>query len=114
MDNPVLGIAFFSYFVFMFSTVCHEAGHAIAARLGGDSTAYLNGQVTLNPVPHIRQEPFGLGLLPLITLLTSLEVEALASSVSPARPMIHTGRSATPGGPDGWPSPGPPRTSRWR
>ena len=38
----------------------------------GDQTAYLNGQVTLNPVPHIRQEPFGLGFLPIFSAMMSL------------------------------------------
>jgi Zn-dependent protease len=65
--------ALIAYFVFLFSVVCHEAGHALAAALGGDRTAYHNGQVTLNPVPHIRQEPFGLGLLPLISLLRNMQ-----------------------------------------
>jgi Zn-dependent protease len=61
--------ALIGYIVFMFSVVCHEAGHALAALWGGDKTAYHNGQVTLNPIPHIQQEPFGLGLLPIISLL---------------------------------------------
>ena len=65
--------AIIGYIVFMFSVVCHEAGHALAALWGGDKTAYHNGQVTLNPVPHIQQEPFGLGLLPIISLLQNLE-----------------------------------------
>lgn len=67
-----IGIAIFSLIVFLFSTVCHEAAHAIAALKLGDKTAYLNGQVTLNPWPHIRQEPFGLGLLPIISMLLNL------------------------------------------
>ena len=73
MDNQVIGIALFAYVAFLFSTVCHEAAHALAAKLGGDLTAYHAGQVSLSPVPHIRREPFGLGLLPLITLFTSIQ-----------------------------------------
>lgn len=61
------------YVVFLFSVVCHEAGHALAALLGGDKTAYHNGQVSLSPVPHIRQEPFGLGLLPVLSLLQNMQ-----------------------------------------
>lgn len=71
MDES-FGIAIFSLVVFLFSTVCHEAAHAIAALRLGDKTAYLNGQVTLNPWPHIRQEPFGLGVLPLISMLLNM------------------------------------------
>ncbi|MBM3724498.1 MAG: site-2 protease family protein [Acidobacteria bacterium] len=72
MDNEVLGLALFSYLIFLFSTVCHEAAHALAAKLGGDPTAYHNGQVSLSPWPHIQQEPFGLGIIPLISFFTSL------------------------------------------
>ena len=71
MDES-FGIAIFSLIVFLFSTVCHEAAHAVSALYLGDKTAYHNGQVTLNPVPHIRQEPFGLGILPLISLLQNM------------------------------------------
>ncbi|MDX2267497.1 MAG: hypothetical protein NW208_05285 [Bryobacter sp.] len=68
MSEEWLGISLFFYVAFLFSTVCHEAAHALVGKWGGDETAYLNGQVTLDPLPHIRQEPFGLGILPLISL----------------------------------------------
>lgn len=55
------------FVVFLFSTTLHEAGHALFARLGGDDTAYRGGQVTLNPLPHIQREPFGMVLLPIIS-----------------------------------------------
>lgn len=71
MDSEVLVFAFCLYLVFLFSTVCHEASHALAAKLGGDLTAYHGGQVTLNPMPHIQREPMGLVLYPLLTLLMS-------------------------------------------
>jgi len=58
------------YVVFLFSTTLHEAAHAWAAKLGGDLTAYHGGQVTLDPIPHIRREPFGMVLLPLLTALS--------------------------------------------
>lgn len=51
------------------SLTVHEAAHALFALLGGDRTAYLGGQVTLNPVPHMQREPFGMLALPLLTLL---------------------------------------------
>jgi Zn-dependent protease len=55
------------YAAFLFSTTLHEASHAFAAHRLGDSTAYEAGQVTLNPIPHIRREPFGTVAVPLIS-----------------------------------------------
>jgi Zn-dependent protease len=55
------------FLVFLFSLTLHEAAHALLARLGGDDTAYLGGQVSLNPLPHIRREPLGTLLMPLIS-----------------------------------------------
>jgi Zn-dependent protease len=62
-----LMIGFISYLVFLFSTTCHEAAHAFVAARGGDQTAAMGGQVTLNPVPHIRREPFGMVVIPLLS-----------------------------------------------
>jgi Zn-dependent protease len=56
---------FIYYGVFLFSTTCHEASHALVAKWGGDSTAALNGQVTLNPIPHIRREFWGMVVIPI-------------------------------------------------
>jgi len=70
--NPeflVLGLIW--YIVFLFSTTCHEGAHALAAKLGGDPTAFHGGQVTLNPIPHIRREPFGTVVVPIISYLTA-------------------------------------------
>jgi Zn-dependent protease len=53
------------YVVLLFSLTFHEAAHAWAAQRGGDPTAYLGGQVTLDPRPHIRREPFGMVFAPL-------------------------------------------------
>ena len=55
------------YVVFLFSSTMHEAAHALAARLGGDDTAYHGGQVTLNPLPHVQREPFGMVIVPLMS-----------------------------------------------
>lgn len=55
------------YLAFLFSTTCHEASHALAAKIGGDPTAFHGGQVTLNPAPHIQREPFGMVLVPIIS-----------------------------------------------
>lgn len=57
------------YVVFLFSTCCHEAAHSLAAFKLGDPTAYLGGQVSLSPVPHVRREPIGLVLIPLISFM---------------------------------------------
>jgi Zn-dependent protease len=58
------------YVVFLFSTTFHEFAHAAVAYWGGDSTAYEGGQVSLDPVPHIRRSPFGLVLIPLLSFFT--------------------------------------------
>lgn len=57
------------YVVFLFSTTLHEAAHAFAAMKMGDYTAYHGGQVTLNPIPHVQREPFGLVLVPIVSFL---------------------------------------------
>ena len=67
MDQLML--AFGWYLVFLFSTTFHEAAHAWVAQLGGDLTAYEGGQVSLDPRPHIRREPWGMVILPLLSVL---------------------------------------------
>jgi Zn-dependent protease len=57
--------------VFLVSVTAHEAAHAAVAYLGGDSTAYRGGQVTLNPIPHMKREPFGMVVMPVIGVLTN-------------------------------------------
>ena len=57
-DFIALGLLW--YVVFLLSTTCHEAAHALVAKWGGDMTASQGGQVSLNPIPHIRREPFGM------------------------------------------------------
>ena len=56
------------YLVFIVSVSFHEAAHAWVANRGGDSTAYHAGQVSFDPLPHILREPFGMVILPLISL----------------------------------------------
>jgi Zn-dependent protease len=55
------------YIVFLFSTSLHEAAHAWVAARGGDFTAYAAGQVSLNPIPHVRREKFGMIVMPLFS-----------------------------------------------
>jgi Zn-dependent protease len=69
MNNETLVLGFTWYVVFLLSTTCHEAAHALAAKLGGDLTAFHGGQVTLDPVPHIRREPFGMVVFPILSFL---------------------------------------------
>lgn len=53
------------------SLTFHEAAHALFAFLGGDRTAYVGGQMTLNPIPHMQREPFGMVVLPILALVMS-------------------------------------------
>ena len=62
MDDPVEALVW--YVVFLFSITVHEAAHAWAAMRGGDLTAYHGGQVSIDPIPHIRREPIGTVVLP--------------------------------------------------
>jgi Zn-dependent protease len=55
------------YVVFLFSTSCHEAAHAWSAHRLGDDTAYRGGQATLDPTPHIKREPVGMVVVPLLS-----------------------------------------------
>jgi len=50
--------------VLLFSMVAHEYAHAEAAYRQGDSTAYMLGRLTFNPLKHI--DPFMTVILPLM------------------------------------------------
>jgi len=67
LENPEILLGWFV--VFIFSVTVHEAAHAWIALRGGDKTAYSTGQVSLNPIPHIRREPFGMVVLPIISVI---------------------------------------------
>lgn len=69
--NSLLALFPLWYVAFLMSLTCHEAAHALVAKLGGDPTAYHSGQVTLNPLPHIQREPFGTVLVPILSLFLS-------------------------------------------
>jgi len=69
LDPEIMALAPIWYVVFLLSLTCHEAAHALAADWGGDPTAALGGQVTLNPLPHVRREPFGTILVPILSLV---------------------------------------------
>ena len=62
-----IAIGLIWYVVLLFSLTFHEAGHAWAAARGRDLTAYLGGQVSLDPRPHVKREPFGTVLMPILS-----------------------------------------------
>jgi Zn-dependent protease len=66
---PDLAEGFLWYLAFLFSVVVHEASHAFAAMKLGDNTAYEGGQVTLDPFPHIKREPVGTVVVPILSFL---------------------------------------------
>lgn len=47
----------------LFAITLHEASHAYAAKYLGDSTAYMQGRMSLNPVKHI--DPIGTIVIPI-------------------------------------------------
>jgi len=71
LSPETLALGFIWYVAFLFSTTCHEAAHAYVAKLGGDTTAALGGQVSLNPIPHIRRAPFGMVVFPILSFFLS-------------------------------------------
>jgi Zn-dependent protease len=71
MDPQFLALGLIWYIVFLFSTTCHEGAHSLIAHLGGDPTAFHGGQVSLNPIPHIRREPIGLVVVPILSYLAA-------------------------------------------
>ncbi len=82
----LVGIVKF-YVVLLISLVVHEAAHALVAKLGGDRTAYEGGQVSLNPMPHIRREPMGMVVLPLAMLLMTNGSMAFGFASTPINPL---------------------------
>src|ERR1700677_2780497 len=67
MKIPDLALGAIWYIVFLFSTTCHEAAHALVAKMGGDLTAAEGGQATLNPIPHIVRSAFGMVVVPIMS-----------------------------------------------
>jgi Zn-dependent protease len=66
-----LGVAFFVLYwvVFVYSVVLHEVAHGYVAFRLGDTTAYKEGRITLDPFNHI--DPFRSILMPLILFIGS-------------------------------------------
>lgn len=80
LTPDLLLFGFIWYIAFLFSTTCHEASHALIAKLGGDETAARGGQVTLNPIPHIQREPFGMVLVPILSFFLNRSMIGWASA----------------------------------
>lgn len=68
MEGALVKILVFALPV-IFAITLHEAAHGYVARHFGDSTAYMLGRVTLNPLKHI--DPIGTVVLPLLTVMLS-------------------------------------------
>ena len=68
MDGIIQAITVYAIPVLLAITL-HEAAHGYVARMFGDSTAYMLGRVTLNPIKHI--DPVGTILVPLVIVLLS-------------------------------------------
>jgi Zn-dependent protease len=67
MSSETIALAAIWYVAFLLSLTCHEAAHSLVAKLAGDPTAHRAGQVSLNPIPHMRREPIGTIVAPLVT-----------------------------------------------
>jgi Zn-dependent protease len=87
--------ALVAYIVLLLSLTVHEAAHAWAALRGGDQTAYLGGQVSLDPRPHIRREPFGMVIAPLLFWFMGGWMVGWASTpIDPRWAYVHPKRAA--------------------
>ena len=80
LSPELLAMGFIWYVAFLFSTTCHEAAHALAAKIGGDDTAFAGGQVSLNPIPHIQREPWGMVVIPILSLIVNGSIIGWASA----------------------------------
>jgi Zn-dependent protease len=86
ISPEALAGGFILFVVFLFSTTCHEAAHALVAKIGGDETAFHGGQVTLNPVPHIQREPWGMVVIPILMLVMSSGASIIGWASAPYDP----------------------------
>lgn len=69
MDRMDINLGITWFVAFLFSTTVHEAAHAWAGYRMGDLTAYAGGQVSLDPRPHVKREPVGMIVVPILSLL---------------------------------------------
>ena len=95
MDADRLLFGLVAYIVLLLSLTVHEAAHAWAALRGGDATAYLGGQVSLDPRPHIRREPFGMVFAPLLFwFMGGMMIGWASTPLDPRWAYVHPKRAA--------------------
>jgi Zn-dependent protease len=58
----------FTFIIIIYSIILHEVAHGYAAYIQGDETAYRDGRLTLNPLPHI--DMVGSVIVPLVAFLS--------------------------------------------
>lgn len=63
-----IGDLLFYFIAFILSLSVHESAHALTSYWFGDDTGYLQGRISLNPLPHI--DPLGTILIPLLGFLS--------------------------------------------
>ncbi len=68
MNDIIQTIAVYALPV-LFAITLHEAAHAYAAKYFGDSTAYLAGRMSLNPLRHV--DPFGTIIIPVVLYMAT-------------------------------------------
>ena len=88
------------FVVFIFSVVVHENSHGLAAEKLGDSTARLEGRITMNPIPHI--DPVGSVILPLFAFVSGIPFIGWAkpvpvNSANLRNPIVHNAYVAAAG-----------------
>jgi len=92
--NPLIDAVIW-YAAFLLSLTLHEAAHGWAALRGGDPTAYHGGQVTLDPRPHIRREPIGTVVVPIISYaLSGFPIGWASAPYDPRWAFAHPKRAA--------------------
>jgi Zn-dependent protease len=96
VDSERLVAGLVGYVVLLLSLTVHEAAHAWSALRGGDPTAYLGGQVSLDPRPHIRREPFGMVFAPLLFffLMNGMMLGWASTPIDPRWAYVHPKRAA--------------------
>lgn len=63
MNNLIQTFAIYALPI-VFAITLHEAAHAYAAKYFGDTTAYAQGRMSMNPIKHI--DPVGTLLIPIV------------------------------------------------
>jgi Zn-dependent protease len=78
-----IGDLLFYFIAFILSLSVHESAHALTSYWFGDDTGYLQGRISLNPLPHI--DPLGTILIPLLGFLQI--AQGLPSLIGWAKPV---------------------------